>query len=121
MWGHVSGQPGEPVVRFDGVSKRFGPDILGLDDVSLSVRAGEVYGLLGANGAGKTTTIKMLCGLLEKTRGLDAWRPFVRLRPAARREKGFTFHHSQLSFAYIDEFAFDHSLWASPAHGRRLY
>jgi ABC-2 type transport system ATP-binding protein len=37
--------------------------------VSLQIRNGEVYGLLGANGAGKTTTIKMLCGLLEPTRG----------------------------------------------------
>src|SRR5262245_59359433 len=38
-------------------------------DVGLQVRYGEVYGLLGANGAGKTTTIKMLCGLLDPTRG----------------------------------------------------
>jgi ABC-2 type transport system ATP-binding protein len=38
-------------------------------DVHLQVRYGEIYGLLGANGAGKTTTIKMLCGLLEPTRG----------------------------------------------------
>jgi len=38
-------------------------------DLSLDVRYGEVYGLLGANGAGKTTTIKMLCGLLDPTQG----------------------------------------------------
>jgi ABC-2 type transport system ATP-binding protein len=37
--------------------------------VDLAIRAGEVYGLLGANGAGKTTTIKMLCGLLEPSVG----------------------------------------------------
>src|SRR6266496_875786 len=37
--------------------------------VSLEVKYGEIYGLLGANGAGKTTTIKMLCGLLEPTDG----------------------------------------------------
>lgn len=37
--------------------------------VSLQVRHGEIYGLLGANGAGKTTTIKMLCGLVEPTGG----------------------------------------------------
>lgn len=38
-------------------------------NVSLEVRYGEIYGLLGANGAGKTTTIKMLCGLLEPSGG----------------------------------------------------
>src|SRR5262249_4516676 len=38
-------------------------------DVSLEVKYGEIYGLLGANGAGKTTTIKMLCGLIEASGG----------------------------------------------------
>lgn len=37
--------------------------------ITLEVKYGEIYGLLGANGAGKTTTIKMLCGLLEPTDG----------------------------------------------------
>ena len=41
----------------------------GAQDVSLEVRYGEIYGLLGANGAGKTTTIKMLCGLVAPTLG----------------------------------------------------
>jgi ABC-2 type transport system ATP-binding protein len=50
------------------LTKRFG-DFTAVKDVSLDVRYGEIYGLLGANGAGKTTTIKMLCGLLEPTTG----------------------------------------------------
>uniref|UniRef100_B8HLB8 ABC transporter related n=1 Tax=Cyanothece sp. (strain PCC 7425 / ATCC 29141) TaxID=395961 RepID=B8HLB8_CYAP4 len=37
--------------------------------VDLEIRYGEIYGLLGANGAGKTTVIKMLCGLLQPSRG----------------------------------------------------
>jgi ABC-2 type transport system ATP-binding protein len=40
-----------------------------VNNVSLEIKYGEVYGLLGANGAGKTTTIKMLCGLLEPSQG----------------------------------------------------
>jgi ABC-2 type transport system ATP-binding protein len=42
-------------------------------DLSLSMRAGEVYGLIGHNGAGKTTTFKLLVGLLRPTRGTLLW------------------------------------------------
>src|SRR5215813_2400312 len=40
-----------------------------LDDLSLSVKGGQIFGFLGANGAGKTTTIKLLMGLLFPTSG----------------------------------------------------
>lgn len=50
------------------LSKVFGA-FQAVKDVTLEVRYGEIYGLLGANGAGKTTTIKMLCGLLESSSG----------------------------------------------------
>jgi ABC-2 type transport system ATP-binding protein len=50
------------------LTKRFGK-FTAVDDLSLDVYFGEVYGLLGANGAGKTTTIRMLCGLLAPTLG----------------------------------------------------
>ncbi|HEY7303392.1 MAG TPA: ATP-binding cassette domain-containing protein [Bryobacteraceae bacterium] len=48
--------------------KEFGA-FTAVKNVSVEIRHGEVYGLLGANGAGKTTTIKMLCGLLAPTSG----------------------------------------------------
>ncbi|MBV8284655.1 MAG: ABC transporter ATP-binding protein [Candidatus Eremiobacteraeota bacterium] len=50
------------------LTKRFGT-FTAVDRLSLDVRFGEIYGLLGANGAGKTTTIRMLCGLLAPTQG----------------------------------------------------
>jgi ABC-2 type transport system ATP-binding protein len=50
------------------LTKQFG-SFTAVSNVSLQIRYGEIYGLLGANGAGKTTTIKMLCGLLEPTDG----------------------------------------------------
>ncbi|HEY6252335.1 MAG TPA: ATP-binding cassette domain-containing protein [Candidatus Angelobacter sp.] len=59
---------GRVAIGADHLTKRFG-DFTAVRDVSLDVRYGEVYGLLGANGAGKTTTIKMLCGLLAPTAG----------------------------------------------------
>jgi len=59
---------GEVGIGARGLTKRFG-SFTAVHNVSLQVNYGEIYGLLGANGAGKTTTIKMLCGLLEPTRG----------------------------------------------------
>jgi ABC-2 type transport system ATP-binding protein len=58
-----------PIVRVRGVSKMFGKDIKALDDVSLDVAPGIVYGLLGPNGAGKTTLIRVLATLLQPDGG----------------------------------------------------
>ncbi|MCL5025416.1 MAG: ABC transporter ATP-binding protein [Chloroflexi bacterium] len=52
----------------DGLSKHFGATIA-VDGLSLQVRRGQAYGLVGPDGAGKTTTIRMLAGLLLPTRG----------------------------------------------------
>jgi ABC-2 type transport system ATP-binding protein len=55
-------------VEARGLTKIFG-DIVAVDGLDLTIRRGEVFGLLGPNGSGKTTTIRMLCGLLQPTRG----------------------------------------------------
>ena len=59
---------GQIAIGAEALTKEFG-SFRAVHDVTLQVRYGEVYGLLGANGAGKTTMIKMLCGLLDPTRG----------------------------------------------------
>ena len=60
---------GDSLVETRDLTKRYGPRILAVDRVSLTLRRGEVYGFLGPNGAGKTTTLRMLLGLIRPTSG----------------------------------------------------
>ena len=55
-------------IEVNNLNKTFG-NFIAVNDVSFNVKAGEIFGFLGANGAGKSTTIKMLCGILEPTSG----------------------------------------------------
>lgn len=55
-------------ISLDHLSKNFGT-LRAVDDVSFSVRTGEIFGFMGHNGAGKTTTIRMLLGLLRPSSG----------------------------------------------------
>ena len=57
-----------PAVHIDKLVKRFG-DFVAVDNVSIDVAPGEIFGFLGPNGAGKSTTIRILCGLLPPTSG----------------------------------------------------
>ena len=56
------------LVRFDRIRKSFGEKLV-LDNLSLCVDGGEVYGLLGPNGCGKSTAINVLCNLLDPDAG----------------------------------------------------
>jgi len=56
------------IITIDNVCKNYNSK-KALDNVSLSIKHGELFGLLGVNGAGKTTLIKILCGLTRKTSG----------------------------------------------------
>jgi ABC-2 type transport system ATP-binding protein len=66
----------------DHLTKHYG-DVAALDDCTLQVEAGEVFGLLGPNGSGKTTLLRLLMGYLQPTRGtahiagLDCYRQSV--------------------------------------------
>src|SRR5579864_768186 len=57
-----------PAVSMENLVKRFG-DFIAVNQVSLDVAPGEIFGFLGPNGAGKSTTIRILCGLLPPTSG----------------------------------------------------
>jgi len=56
-------------VRFEGVSKVFGKDVVAVDDIDLHVDAGKLVTLLGPSGCGKTTTLRMIAGLEMATSG----------------------------------------------------
>jgi ABC-2 type transport system ATP-binding protein len=58
----------QPAIELEALSKRYGPTV-GIEDLDLEVRQGEVFGFLGPNGSGKTTTIRCLVGLLTPTAG----------------------------------------------------
>ena len=51
------------------LTKRYGEDILAVDEIDLSIPTNSIYALLGPNGAGKTTTVSMLSTLIEPTSG----------------------------------------------------
>lgn len=57
-----------PTIVIEHLRREFG-SLVALEDLSLTIAKGEVFGVLGPNGSGKTTTIRMLCGLVEPTSG----------------------------------------------------
>ncbi|MBN2556262.1 MAG: ABC transporter ATP-binding protein [Anaerolineales bacterium] len=75
----------EIMINVENLQKRYG-DVTAVDDISFSVRKGEIFGLLGPNGAGKTTTLESLEGLRRpdsgrlQVAGVNPTREFRRLR-----------------------------------------
>jgi ABC-2 type transport system ATP-binding protein len=87
-------------IRVKGLTKSFG-NFVAVRDVSFDVRAGEIFGYLGANGAGKSTTIRILCGLLGISAGeaVVAGIDVVRRPRAVRSAIGYM---SQKFSLYVD-------------------
>jgi ABC-2 type transport system ATP-binding protein len=73
-------------IEMDGLTRRFG-DFVAVDNVSLKIPKGQLYGFLGLNGAGKTTTIRMLTTLLPPSGGMaKVWGHDVVQEPLAVRK-----------------------------------
>jgi Cu-processing system ATP-binding protein len=89
----VSGLPND-VIEVRGAAKYFG-DTRAVDGVDLSVREGEMFGLIGHNGAGKTTLFKMMLGLLPVTSG--------DIRIGGQPVRGEAFRQVRRSIGYLPE------------------
>jgi ABC-2 type transport system ATP-binding protein len=114
--------PGRAVIQAQGLTRDFGA-FRAVDDATFEVRAGEVFGLLGANGAGKTTVIKMLTGLLAPTAGtghvagVDMRRPGVDIkRRIGYMSQAFSLYHDLTVAENLALHAGIHGL--SPAQAR---
>jgi simple sugar transport system ATP-binding protein len=110
---------GAPLVELAGITKAY-PGVLANDDVSLTVRHGEVHCLLGENGAGKSTLIGILSGIVKPDAGtirIDG-REVTIDSPRAALEHGIgtVYQHSTL----IPEMTVVQNLMLGDTHGLRL-
>jgi ABC-2 type transport system ATP-binding protein len=85
-----------PAVLVEGLTRRFG-DFIAVDNISLNIRKGEVFGFLGPNGAGKSTTIKMLCGLLLPSEGSGSVGGFDIMRQSEEIKKNIGYMSQRFS------------------------
>lgn len=87
-----------PALTLRGVSKRYGP-VVACDAVDLTVRPGEIHGLLGENGAGKSTLMKILLGLVHRDTGtvLRDGRPVEIDTPQVAADLGLGMVHQHFS------------------------
>ena len=76
-----------PMIKFENVTKVYHKTIRAVDDISFTVKGGEIVGFIGPNGSGKTTTMKMLTGILKADVGKIIVNGFnVRKEPLKAKE-----------------------------------
>lgn len=108
-------------IRTEALTRRFG-DLIAVDQLSLSVAEGEIFGLVGPDGAGKTTTMRMLIGILAPSSG-DAWIDGLHVVKEADPIKDRIGYMSQRFGLYpdltvLENIDFYADLYAVPEHDR---
>jgi putative spermidine/putrescine transport system ATP-binding protein len=91
----VPPEPGDPQIELRGVRKEFGDPrdpVVAVDDVDLTVGAGELFAILGPSGSGKTTVLRMIAGFEKPTAGtIHLGGRDVTALPAAQRDSNTVF------------------------------
>lgn len=110
-----------PAIRAERLSKSFG-DLKAVDDLTLAVEEGEIFGLVGPDGAGKTTTMRLLTGILDPSAG-DAWvagRHIVREAEAIKDDIAYMSQRFGLypDLTVMENIDFYADLYGMPRRGR---
>jgi len=104
------------LVALEGIGKRYARRVA-IQDVTLSLRAGEVFGLVGANGGGKTTTLRVLAGILSPDEGRGNVLGFdLRRAGEIRKHVGYM---SQRFSLYADLSVFENLRFRAQVYGLR--
>lgn len=109
-------------IRAEHLAKRFG-NVTAVDDLSLAVAKGEIFGLVGPDGAGKTTTMRLLTSIMDPDRG-DAWvagRHVVREAEAVKERIGYMSQKFGLypDLTVIENIHFYADIYSEPRKGRQ--
>jgi ABC-2 type transport system ATP-binding protein len=88
------------VLELRGLKRSYG-DVVALDDVSFTVRKGQMFGFIGPNGAGKTTAMRIILGVLEPDAGEVLWRSRPMDDEARRRVGYMPEDHGQTFFLTV--------------------
>jgi ABC-2 type transport system ATP-binding protein len=109
-------------IQTDHLTKRFG-DLAAVDDLTLSIAEGEIFGLVGPDGAGKTTTMRLLTSIMEPTGG-EAWvGGFHIVRQAERIKKNIGYMSQRFGLypdlTVMENLTFYADIYNEPRRGRR--
>ena len=107
----------EPLIAVDGVAKRYARRVA-IENLTLTLRAGEVFGLVGANGGGKTTTLRLLAGLLLPDEGCGQVLGFD-LRRGAREIRAHVGYMAQRFSLYADLSVVENLRFRAEVYGLR--
>lgn len=94
-------QPEETILSINSLSKHF-KQVQAVSDVSLEIKRGQIFGILGPNGSGKTTTLAMILGILNPTKGDFSW--FNNGKGAENRLRIGTLLETPNFYSYLNAF-----------------
>jgi ABC-type multidrug transport system ATPase subunit len=113
--GRPSAVANEPLVEVEGVARRYGRRVA-VEGLSFTLRAGEVFGLVGANGGGKTTTLRILAGILKPDEGRGRVLGFDLVRDASEIRKSVGYMSQRFSL-YGDLSVFENLRFRASVYG----